>query len=58
VDLKKKGLEGSHERFDHIERHVYLGERIENWIEMDGTGAKRKRQKKKRRISASGIKYC
>ena len=36
VQLRMKGLEGAEERFDHIERHFVHGERIANYMEMDG----------------------
>jgi hypothetical protein len=40
--LQQKGLNGASKRFDHVEKHFQSGEKIENYIEMDGNGVKGK----------------
>jgi hypothetical protein len=40
VALQNKDLEAKDERFNHIEEHFLKNEVIEDWIEMDGRGAK------------------
>jgi hypothetical protein len=40
VALQNKGLEAKDGRFNHVEEHFLKNEVIEDWIEMDGRGAK------------------
>lgn len=40
IVLKNKGLEGSKERFNHIDEHFKMGLSISTWVEMDESATK------------------
>jgi hypothetical protein len=67
IPLQKQGLEGSNERFDHIDQHFKQGLRIGSWVDLARNVAKSKCRKAKPGaeaesdedvLGASGIGGC